>query len=137
VIDWLSLFRLKKKEQPLTGAPAIRRHKTYSADSGYAYQYYYQGHRHAERDGASGTEYVFEVSAGPGPPFRVPVFLDEQMIRGWQQQHARELTATELYAVAKMALFQAFDERENPSEMGRQVSVRLADMEGILERLDI
>ena len=46
MFDWLR----KKKDAPLTGAPAVRRQKTYSAESGYVYQYFYEGQRPAARD---------------------------------------------------------------------------------------
>ena len=36
-----------KKPLPLTGAPAVRRLKSYSAQSGYVYQYFYEGQRHS------------------------------------------------------------------------------------------
>lgn len=136
MIDWLSLFRAKKTP-PLSGAPAVRRQKTYSADSGYAYQYYYQGHRPAEREGAAGTEYVFDVSADRHSTLPVSVFIADQAVRDWEEGHHRKLSSTERYAIAKMALFQAFDERETPLQMREPVRVRLADIEGILERLEV
>ena len=41
------MFRnfFSKKPLPLTGAPAVRRLKSYSAQSGYVYQYFYEGQR--------------------------------------------------------------------------------------------
>jgi len=63
---------VSKKEAPLTGAPAVRRQKTYSAESGYVYQYYYEGQRPASRDGSSGIEFVFNVSADRNPHSRSP-----------------------------------------------------------------
>ena len=55
----------------------------------------------------------------------------------WQGAHQRELSSTERYAIAKMALFQAFDEREHPSQMKHEVQVRPADVDAILASLDI
>src|SRR5207302_5733890 len=52
-----------RKKSPLTGAPPVRRLKTYSAQSGYVYQYYYEGHRDFRSGGESGTEFVFQISA--------------------------------------------------------------------------
>lgn len=135
MIDWLALFRLKKNA-PLSGAPAVRRQKSYTADSGYVYQYYYQGHRPAKQDGSGGTEHVFDVSADRQSSFPVTVFIAEDVVRAWEQGHDRELNATERYAVAKLALFQAFDEREAPPNMRDPVSVRPADIDGIMEKLD-
>ena len=42
-----SLF--SRKDEPLAGAPPVRRLKTYSARSGYVYQYRYQGSRPSSR----------------------------------------------------------------------------------------
>src|SRR5213079_2313732 len=104
MLDWLR----KKKEAPLTGAPKVRRQKTYSAESGYVYQYFYEGQRAAKRDGAEGTEYVFNMSADRKSSSPVSVFLSEQALETWQKEHERELVSTERYPVAKLALFQAF-----------------------------
>src|SRR4249920_1778924 len=97
-----------KKPAPLTGAPAVRRQKTYSAESGYVYQYFYEGQRSAVRDGAGGTQYVFNVSADRKSSLPVSVFVSDAALESWQIQHARPLLSNERYAVAKLALFQAF-----------------------------
>ena len=55
----------------------------------------------------------------------------------WERTHARQLSSTERYAISKMALFQAFDERANPDLMKSEVRVRNADMESILETLGL
>jgi len=111
----------------------VRRQKSYSAHSGYVYQYYFEGQRSDE----AGTEYVFEVTADRKSPFPVSVFAAESAVASWQQAHGRTLTPTEWYAIAKMALFQAFDERRNPSEMREPIRVRPADVDAILETLGI
>ena len=133
MLDWLR----KKKEVPLTGAPAVRRQKTYSAESGYVYQYFYEGQRPADRDGAAGVQYVFNVSADRKTSSMVSVFLAAATLEGWEQEHGRALAATERYAVAKMALFQAFDRRAEPSLMRDEVRVAADDAEAILTALDI
>ncbi len=51
----------QKKTLPLTGAPAVRRMKTYSAQSGYVYQYYFEGYRPLPVE--SGVEFVFQISS--------------------------------------------------------------------------
>ena len=126
-----------RKQQPLTGAPAIRRQKSYSGQSGYVYQYYYEGHRPYKRDRKSGTEYVFDVSADRKTSIAVSVLVSDSALEDWQSRHGRTLHASERYAVAKMALFQAFDERPNPAAMSADVHVRAADVEAILIALDI
>ena len=118
---WLRSLGRRGQPPPLTGAPAVRRLKTYSAASGYVYQYFYEGHR--------GTEYSFQVSADRKTYCSVTVLLSDAAIE------ARELNSTERYAVAKMALFRAFDERESPDEMRQPVRVQPADLAAIAAQL--
>ena len=132
MFDWF-----RKKESPLTGAPAVRRQKTHSAQSGYVYQYFYEGQRPAKRDGAPGTQYVFNVSADRKSSFLVSVFIGDDAVEKWEQEQSRQLGSTERYAVAKLALFQAFDEREAPAAMAEEVRVQAPDVESILGALDI
>src|SRR5437867_3892847 len=75
MFDWF-----RRKEAPLTGAPAVRRQKTHSAESGYVYQYFYEGQRPASRDGAQGTQYVFNVSADRKSSFPVSVFVSGEAL---------------------------------------------------------
>lgn len=129
--------RHSKQPPPLAGAPAVPRQKIYSAQTGYVYRYFYLGHRPASRDGAAGAEYVFETAADTKSSFQTPVFLADDAVAAWERGHARPLTAAERYAVVKMALFQAFDERSSPSQMRAEVRVRAADIEALLETLGI
>jgi hypothetical protein len=124
------------KHAPLTGAPAIRRTKTYSAQTGYAYQYRFEGHRPFRAGGDDGEEFVFSVSAGGRHGIPVAVRVPHTAVRAWEEERSRQLSSTECYAVAKMALFQAFDERPTPARMGDEVNVRLADLRAILDTLD-
>jgi hypothetical protein len=126
-----------KKETPLTGAPPVRRLKTYSAQSGYVYQYCYEGQRPFKQAGGGGTEYVFSVSADRKSWRPSKVLLPDAAAASWEAAHARELSSTERYAVAKMALFQAFDDRETPMLMKADVLVRDADVEAIIEALGL
>ena len=101
------------------------------------YQYYYEGQRPYRRDTEEGTEFVFDVSADRKTSAPVSVFVSTEAVRSWEDRHGRVLPATERYATAKMALFQAFDERANPGLMKQDIRVRAADMEGILAGLGI
>lgn len=130
-----SLF--SKKSAPLTGTPAVRRLKTYSAQSGYVYQYHYEGHRDFRAAGESGVEFVFSISADRKNWHSTSVLVSAAALRAWEESHARELSSTERYAVAKMALFQAFDERPAPAQMKDEVRVRNADVDAIIETLDL
>ena len=123
---------------PLRGTPSLRRHKTYSAQTGYVYQYAYEGYRERRgRGGDGGTEFVFRVSSDTKNWGLVHVVLGNTVARAWEQAHAQTLSETERYAIAKMALFQAFDERLTPSLMKQPVRVRPADLDAILETLGI
>ena len=124
-----------KKPAPLTGAPAVRRMKSYSAESGYVYQYFYEGQRHSSSP--PGTEYVFDVSADRKTSSHVSVFVSDESVASWESQSGRALSGTERYALAKMALFQAFDEREDPSAMREPIRVEAADVQAILANLNI
>lgn len=131
---WRNLF--SKKPLPLTGAPAVRRLKAHSAQSGYVYQYYYEGQR-TFRGGESGLEFVFTISADRKTWHPVSVLVPQESLLAWEQAHAHPLSSTERYAVAKMALFQAFDERATPDLMKQEVRVRAADVAAIIETLGL
>ena len=133
MFDWLR----RNKSTPLTGAPAVRRQKTYSAQSGYVYQYVYEGQRPAALEREKGAEFVFDVSADRKTSFPVCVFMSHAVVAGWETEHERPLTATERYAIAKLAMLQAFDERPDPARMREAVRVRPADVQAILETLGI
>jgi len=129
-------FLRKSTTQPLSGVPPVRRLKTYSAQTGYVYQYYYEGQRPFEK-AAAGIEFVFTVSADRKTWHTTSVIVADQSLRSWEAAHARELSSTERYAICKMALFQAFDERSTPDLMKSEVHVRDADVSGIIETLGL
>ena len=126
-----------KRTSPLTGAPAVRRLKSYSAQSGYVYQYSYEGQRPFHSGGESGAEFVFTVSADRKTFHPLSVLVGDGAVRAWEEAHARTLASTERYAVSKMALFQAFDERATPPLMKQEVRVRAADVAAIIETLGL
>jgi hypothetical protein len=127
------MFRkpLEKKARALTGAPAVRRMKTYSAESGYVYQYVYEG----QRPHARGTEFVFSLSADRKHWQDLSVIVSEEAVRAWEQSHGRRLSSTDWYAIAKMALFAALDQRASPAEMGEPVVVGEEGVAAAAERL--
>ena len=129
--------RFFSKKPALTGAPAIRRMKTYSAQSGYVYQYFYEGQRELGAGTGRSTEYVFQISADRKSWNHANVVVPAAAIDAWQESHGRELSSTERYAIAKMALFQAFDERTGPNEMSAEIGVRPADVDAIVESLGL
>jgi len=133
VFAWLR----RKAEPPLTGAPAVRRLKTYSAASGFVYEYCFEGRRPARRGLEKGVQYVFSVTADRNNYFRVSVFVGERALRAWEQAHHRQVTSTESYAVAKMSLLRAFDERPSPDALREEILVAAAEVEEIFQRLGL
>jgi hypothetical protein len=126
-----------KKPAPLAGAPAVRRIKSYAAESGYVYEYFFEGHRQW-RDGLGrGVEFEFRVSAGREQWLPAAVGVPDRAVRAWEAVHARTLSSTERYAIAKLALFQAFDERAAPPETAVEVRVSDGGVEAIAERLGL
>lgn len=105
------LFRRKpaplKADRPLAGAPGRARMKTYSAESGYVYQYVYRGHRDA---GQTETEYVFSVTSDRKNWRLINVILDQATMDQWSSGAGRALLPVECYAIAKLALFDSFDD---------------------------
>ena len=135
IVVFKSFF--SKKPVALSGTPAVRRLKTYSAQSGYAYQYFYEGHRPFRSGGESGTEFVFSITADRKNWHSTSVLLGDGAVGEWQAAHQRELSSTEQYAIAKMSLFQAFDDRPLPAQMRDEVRVPNAAVETIMETLDL
>jgi hypothetical protein len=126
----------QRKNVPLTGAPPVRRLKTYSAQSGYVYQYSYEGYRPLTGS-ESGVEFVFSISPDRKNWHSTSVLVSNASLAGWEQAQQRHLSATERYAVAKIALFQAFDERALPAQMKNAIHLRLADVDAIIETLGL
>lgn len=92
-------------EPELRGAPARERWKNYAAENGFVYLYVYRGYR-VSPEGAQ--EFVFEVRDGPGTR-STSVWLGSDVARQVEERLGRKLLDQERYAVAKMALYQAFD----------------------------
>src|SRR5579863_8252302 len=91
---------------------AAHRVKSYSAETGYVYQYYFYEVEKSKRGGAAGTEYVFMASVERKHVFPVRILVDKDALEKFSASTGRAFTGTEEYAVAKMRLFQAFDEVE-------------------------
>src|SRR4051812_28958267 len=123
-----------RKSAPLAGKPAVRRIKSYSAHSGYVYQYRYQGHRPC----GLVTEYVFEWSADRKEWCELAILLSDDAVRAWEITHARDLSSTERYALAKLALFAAFDNHAptgvaSPLEVTAEIIASAAEQLGFVE----
>ncbi|MGA2741546.1 MAG: hypothetical protein ABSG65_29430 [Bryobacteraceae bacterium] len=78
-----------------------------------------------------------DVSGDRKTSIAISVLRSDTALEDWESRHGRTLYASERYAIAKMALFQAFDERPDPAAMSADVQVRAADVEAILITLGI
>ena len=120
---------------------AVRRVKSYSAADGYVYQYYFFEGNRAQRKGEPGGEFTYVVSSDRRSAFPFKIFVKQSALDGWAKLNGRQLSSSEEYAVAKMRLFQAFDEGavQAPVEgqPPREVVVDKANLEEMLGRLGI
>jgi len=127
--------------QPDSSGPArsqaVRRVKSYSAASGYVYQYYFHEVEKTRRGFAVGTDYVYMVSADRKTAFPVRVFVRADAVRDWGNKAGREMTGTEEYAVAKVRLFLGFDEAADPAGLPRELVVDATNLESLLNTLDL
>ncbi|MGA8142728.1 MAG: hypothetical protein WB987_02435 [Candidatus Acidiferrales bacterium] len=116
---------------------SVRRIKSYSAESGYVYQYQFHDAHPAQQGAARGNEYVYYISADRKKMFPVRIFVRHDSLEKWGKATGRPLTGTEEYAAAKMRLFQAFDEGQELSATGPPLVVDESNLNALLERLDL
>jgi len=120
---------------------AVRRIKSYSAANGYVYQYYFYELNRVAVDGEAAGEFVYAISADRGASFGLRIYVVQVALDGWAAANGRALTSSEEYAVAKMRLFQAFDEGVVPltGEAAREVRlvVDKTNLEELLKMLNI
>lgn len=129
-MKWLQkIFAKSPADAPWRGRPPVRREKSYAAETGYVYQYFYEGFRDAGLDGEDGQEYLFTVSSDRVSRFPIRIFLNARITADWQAARARELNATEQYAVIKMALFAVFDRQPNLGQGFPPVAVTYDQLE--------
>ena len=115
----------------------VRRIKSYSAATGYVYQYQFQDVRPATREEHGGNEYVYYVSADRKTMFPIRIFVQRSALEAWTTQTGRALTGTEEYAIAKMRLFQAFDEIEDFAASRPALAVDDSNVAELIARLDL
>ena len=113
----------------------VRRLKTYTAETGFVYQYYFVGSRPALHE--ESTEYVFDVTPDRKLTFSVSVFLPSNTVADWERRHERKLIEAEQYASVKMRLFAAFDAVENLMETGRTLRIGPEEMEELLAKVGV
>jgi hypothetical protein len=115
----------------------VRRVKVYSAETGCVYQYQFQDVRPVVRGFTAGNEYIYYVSVDRKTMFPLRIFVSCDVVERWGKKVGRSLTGTEEYAVAKMRLFQAFDEVEDIAAARSELLVDEANLEALLGRLDV
>ncbi len=117
---------------------AAHRVKSYSAATGYVYQYYFYEVQKSKRGAAAGTEYVYMASVDRKHVFPVRIFVKKDALEKSSARTGREFTGTEEYAVAKMRLFQAFDEVEGLSSAKTlDLLVDESNLDALLSQLDL
>ena len=120
---------------------AVRRVKSYSAANGFVYQYFFfEVNRIGDERGPLG-EFIYAVSSDRKTTFGLRILVRQSALEAWGRVNGRALTSSEEYAIAKMRLFQAFDEDAVPpdSEAGsaRTFLVDESNLEGLLQSLNI
>lgn len=121
----------------MTRPQAARRVKSYSAATGYVYQYYFYEVQRTRRGSAPGTEYVYQVSVDRKTVFPLRIFVSREAVKKWGQEAGRDLTGTEEYAAAKMRLFEAFDEIEDLARAAPDLRVDENNLAALLAKLDL
>ena len=115
------------------------RYKVYAAETGTAYQYFFAGSRSVirpEGQGA-GSDYLFVVTADQKPPFILRIFISVRALGAWRVARGRDLDSNEMYAVAKMRLFRAFDEVDGLRDAWLDLLVDEGNVEELLEPLNL
>lgn len=120
---------------------AVRRVKSYSAANGYVYQYFFFEVNRIIWDGKSVGEFIYAISADRKTTFALRIFVERSALEAWATANGRQLSSSEEYAIAKMRLFQAFDEGAVPLTAEDAAAVALhvdeSNLEELLELLNI
>ena len=111
--------------------------KSYSAATGYVYQYCFVEVQRARRGFSPGIEYIYAVSVDRKANFPLAVFIRGSALEKWARREGRKLSGTEEYAVAKMRLFEAFDEAEDLASAKPDLVVDDANLDALLQKLDL
>jgi len=130
-------FMNQPMDPPSNQAAPVRRVKSYSAASGYVYQYQFHQVQSSRRGFHSGNEYTYLVTADRKNAFPVRIFVRRDALEKWTARTGRQLTGTEEYAAAKMRLFQAFDETETSVTAPLDLVVDDSNLAELLASLDI
>ena len=110
-----------------------RRVKTYQAESGYVYQYTFDG-RYC-RGGE--TEFIFSVSMDRNADHRVSIVLPEASISAYEKEKDRRLAENERYGVAKIGLFRLFDAGAKPDQVWKGWRIEPAEAREFIDVLGL
>lgn len=135
--DSVDIVEMQPNNLAMARPEAVRRVKSYSAATGYVYQYYFYEVLKSRRGFSAGTEYVYMVSVDRQTVFPLRIFVRRDAVEKWDKKAGREMTGTEEYAIAKMRLFQAFDEVEDLASARPELVVDESNLEALLGRLDL
>src|SRR5512142_2248732 len=116
---------------------ALRRVKTYTAQTGFVYEYYFVGQREALGDPGAAKEYIFDVISDRRARYSVSVLVRREALEGWAAEHGRPLADSEQYAAAKLRLQQGFDEIGDMLAEGRTLTVDPINIAEILAPLGL
>jgi hypothetical protein len=117
--------------------PMLRRVKTYTAQTGLVYEYYFVGRRAALDTAVPATEYVFDVISDRRARYSVSVYVRQDALHSWASSHSRGLSEPEQYAAAKLRLHQGFDEIGDMLAEGRSLDVDAGNIEELLAPLNL
>jgi len=132
MFGWFKRWLLTQK--PLAPVPpASQRTKTYQAESGYVYQYVFEGRHCCGRE----TAFIFSVSAQRQSPRRVAVVVPDASLAPFEKESGRRLVENERYGVAKIALFRLFDCCEKPDRVWKGTQVDAERAREYLQVLDV
>jgi hypothetical protein len=115
----------------------LRRVKTYIAQTGFVYEYYFVGQREALSREVAATEYIFDVISDRRARYSVSVLVRGDAPPAWAANHGRALSAPEQYAAAKLRLQQGFDEIGDMLADGRSLTVGAENIEEVLAPLGL
>jgi hypothetical protein len=118
---------------------SVRRVKTYIAQTGYVYEYYFVGKRDALANDqfAPSTEFIFDVSSDRKTIFAVSVFLFPRALAAFAETRGRTLSEAEQYAAAKRCLQKGFDEVTNMLVDGRRLALDSDLLRDLLQSVGI
>jgi len=113
----------------------VRRIKSYSAANGYVYQYCFYEVNRVLLDGQAAGEFIYAISADRTKSYGLRILVMQSALEAWAKVNGRAVTSSEEYAVAKMRLFQAFDEGDAPLTTETAGQMRLVVDESNLDEM--